>query len=349
MPKNTRRRNQWAINTFNKWAIQRNNTFLPEHQGGDDRYTKIMHLVENMSVEELCYWICKFVLEVRKENKKEYPPKSLLSLSMGIQGHIRTTAKKSINFLQDKEFEEFRQTLDAEMKRLSAQGLGSDVRKAQPFTQEEEDQLWKSKQLGDFSPRVLVRTVLYLVGRSFGLRGGEEHRRLRFRPPQITLHEPAGKTPYLCYIEDVSKVSQGGLKHRRVQKKEVKQHGNLDNPERCFVRIYKKYMEMSPQDRRDNSFYLQPLQAQKPHIWYSRQPYGANTLAKFVKDMCDAAGITGYRTNHSLRATTATRLYQSGVDEMLIMHKTGHRSVEGERILQLYHGVGLSVFMPPDM
>ena len=37
-------------------------------------------------------------------------------------------------------------------------------------------------------------------------------------------------------------------------------------------------------------------------------------------------GFDGYYTNHSLRATAATRLYAAGVDEQLIAEKTGHRS-----------------------
>ena len=47
--------------------------------------------------------------------------------------------------------------------------------------------------------------------------------------------------------------------------------------------------------------------------------------------MCKAAGIHGYKTNHSLRATAATRLYQAGVDEQLIMEVTGHQSLDGVR------------------
>ena len=46
--------------------------------------------------------------------------------------------------------------------------------------------------------------------------------------------------------------------------------------------------------------------------------------------LCKAAGIEGFKTNHSLRATTATRLYNSGVDEQLVMERTGHRSIEGD-------------------
>lgn len=39
------------------------------------------------------------------------------------------------------------------------------------------------------------------------------------------------------------------------------------------------------------------------------------------------AGFEGFFSNHSLRATAATRLYMAGVDEQLIAEKSGHRSV----------------------
>ena len=47
--------------------------------------------------------------------------------------------------------------------------------------------------------------------------------------------------------------------------------------------------------------------------------------------MCKECGIMGYKTNHSLRATATTRLYESGIDEQLVMERTGHRSIEGAR------------------
>ena len=50
-----------------------------------------------------------------------------------------------------------------------------------------------------------------------------------------------------------------------------------------------------------------------------------------ISTMCSKAGISGYKTNHSLRATSATRLYHQGVDKQLIMERTGHRSLEGVR------------------
>ena len=44
-----------------------------------------------------------------------------------------------------------------------------------------------------------------------------------------------------------------------------------------------------------------------------------------MSTICSAAGIGGYKTNHSLRATSATRLYHQG---QLIME---HHSIEGVR------------------
>ena len=45
----------------------------------------------------------------------------------------------------------------------------------------------------------------------------------------------------------------------------------------------------------------------------------------------NAMKYPGFYTNHSLRTTAATWLFDAGVDEQLIMTRTGHRSVAGVR------------------
>ena len=72
-----------------------------------------------------------------------------------------------------------------------------------------------------------------------------------------------------------------------------------------------------------NAFYRTPLKCPKADCWYSNVPVGHNKLAGTVKRLCEEGGISGYRTNHSLRATAATRMYDMGVDEQLICEKTG--------------------------
>ena len=52
-----------------------------------------------------------------------------------------------------------------------------------------------------------------------------------------------------------------------------------------------------------------------------------NKLRSFVKDLCSKANIPGFYTNHSLRATSATNMYQNDIDEQIIQEITGHQSV----------------------
>ena len=58
---------------------------------------------------------------------------------------------------------------------------------------------------------------------------------------------------------------------------------------------------------------------------------GTHKTLSTVSRLCKLAGIVGYYTNHSLCTTVTSRLYQSGVDEQLMMERTGHQSIEGVR------------------
>ncbi len=92
-----------------------------------------------------------------------------------------------------------------------------------------------------------------------------------------------------------------------------------------------KYNSLCPVDRPAHAFCLKPLQNPTESVWYSRAPLVHNTLTNIVTDICKQASIPGFKTNHSLRATCATRLYQGGSDKQLIMENTGHRSIQGVR------------------
>ncbi len=78
-------------------------------------------------------------------------------------------------------------------------------------------------------------------------------------------------------------------------------------------------------------FYLKPLAKPTPTCWFSSVAVGHCKLDGTVARLCREANITGFRTNHSLCATAATRLYNAGVDEQQVMEVTGHRSLDGVR------------------
>lgn len=250
-----------------------------------------------------------------------------MSICCGLLRYVRGH-RPEVNIFKDSFFAGFRKTLDGEMKRLRSIGLGVTSKQAEPLTVEEENQLWEQGLLGDHSPQTLLEAIFFLCGMNFALRSGQEHRSLQVT--QLKLVQPTDDSPYLIYHENCSKNNAGGLSDRKVQPKRVIHHANETNPQRCLVRLYKKYLEHHP-DTKETAFYLAPLKKPKGNVWYSKAVVGHNTLSKTVSRVCCAGGIQGYETNHSLRVTTATRLFQSGVDEQLIMDRTGHRSTEGVR------------------
>ena len=67
--------------------------------------------------------------------------------------------------------------------------------------------------------------------------------------------------------------------------------------------------------------------------WYGVQPCGENKLSGMVKSMFAMIGVSG-KTNHSLRATGASSLFQAGIPEKIIQERTGHRSIKALRMYE---------------
>ena len=320
IPKKTAEDTRYCTGVWQEWSDYHATT-----------YSTYIPPLSAVTPPQLQYWLTRFVLEVRKKDGTDYPPQTLHHLCSGLLRHLRQNGHPSLDIFKDPFFAEFRSTLDAEMKRLQQLGIGSKKKQAEPLTDEEEEVLWQKGLLGDHTPKALVNTMVFMNGLYFALRSGKEHRELRFNPSQISLVERTGERPYLEYTEDGSKNRPGGLRGLRIGHKTVKHHANLTDPSRCFVRLFSLYKSRCPPNPKSNSFYLQCLKKPTDTVWFSREPLGHNALSNVVSSMCKSAGISGFRTNHSLRATSATRLYAAGMDEQLIMERTGHRSVEGVR------------------
>ena len=179
------------------------------------------------------------------------------------------------------------------------------------------------------NPTVLLNTVVFLIGKGCALRAGKEHRSLRAPPfqSQFTYIRDNSGDIVIRYSEDIgTKTNKGGLKHRKVEPKVVDIY-SIENQDRCPVRLITKYLELLPSDRKCTAFYLQPREKFRPGLWYFDKPVGENKFRELVKELCKSTGLPGYYTNHSLRSTSATCMYQSNIDEQIIQEITGHRSL----------------------
>ena len=113
---------------------------------------------------------------------------------------------------------------------------------------------------------------------------------------------------------------------------------NPEVKERCTVYLLDLYISKLPKSAVDNDlFYCKPM-ASAPLDdscpWYFNVPIGKNTLSKMVADMCAEAGLSGKKTNHSLRVSGTSCLFEAGVPEKLIQQRTGHRTLESLRMYE---------------
>ena len=168
--------------------------------------------------------------------------------------------------------------------------------------------------------------MVYLNGLNFALRGGVEQRSLRVGPTSQLSIGTNEEGRYLCYRQDISKTNQGGLQHRNHSPKIVRAFENVESPERCIVKLYEKYISHLPPNTTINAFYRRPLDHIKGDVWFCSSAVGRHKLDTVVADICKQGNLGGYRTNHSLRASAATRMFDAEVDEQLICEVTGHRS-----------------------
>ena len=140
-----------------------------------------------------------------------------------------------------------------------------------------------------------------LWGKMFSLRGGVEHRKLKLSQLKRN-YDP----DHYVHCENVSKTNSGSFRKLHI----------------CPVYILDTYLsKLPPKAHESDLFYLRPLSeapsdASAP--WYAAVPVGKDTLQNKLSNMCKQAGINGKKTNHSLRAASATQMYDSEVPEKLM-------------------------------
>ena len=203
--------------------------------------------------------------------------------------------------------------------------------------------LWEKGILGDSNPTQLRGTVLFLLGMNVGLRAGDEHYNLRHDssdlPSQLQFRRNDQGIRCLVYTEDcTTKTNDGGLKHMCKERKVVWVYPSA-NSKRCPVRIIDKYMSLLPavRENRKANFYLRSLERFTPAQWYSEQVVGLNTLRKIMSEISEKAGLKGFFTNHSLRRSGTTRLFQAGIDRKIIKEYTGHTSDAVDKYQETSH------------
>uniref|UniRef100_A0A8D2IZC9 Zinc finger MYM-type containing 3 n=1 Tax=Varanus komodoensis TaxID=61221 RepID=A0A8D2IZC9_VARKO len=241
---------------------------------------------------ELNYGLAQFVKEITRPNGERYEPDSIYYLCLGIQQYLLEN-NRMVNIFTDLYYLTFVQELNKTLSGWQPTILPNNA----VFSRVEEEHLWECKQLGVYSPFVLLNTLMFFNTKFFGLQTAEEHLRLSFASVvrQSRKRSTARGTAKVVSIRYYAPVRHraagggtGGLGKRKREEElpVLEQRENRLNPLRCPVKFYEFYLSKCPESLRNRNdvFYLQPERsciAESP-LWYSVIPMDRTMLESML-------------------------------------------------------------------
>ena len=222
---------------------------------------RVAEEIENYKPAELNTLVERFYAELKNKHGEDYEPESLKVMIASLDRHLKNKGY-SLSIVRDREFSSSKQVLDGKAKQLHLAGRSKRPNKARQLSVEEEEILWKSEKLGGKTPESLIHTMWWLLTQQFGLRGRQEHHRMRLEDFRIMKGDDG-----LEFVE----FAEGPTKTRP----KMFQTGG----ERCPVALFRQYISRRPPNLRTSSpFYLSIKynRGSSDEVWYKVQPMEKN-------------------------------------------------------------------------
>ncbi|XP_026150725.1 zinc finger MYM-type protein 2 [Mastacembelus armatus] len=285
---------RYGINAWKRWALSPHQTDDTKGKEGSKAARSQSNLLL-LSSEELNVALSQFVREVCRPSGERYSPDSILYLCLGIQQHLHSKGRKD-DLFSDPCYQQFGEELNRVLKDWQPSVLPD----GSLWGRVEEQSLWSSQQLGLQSPATLLRSLVYLNTKYFGLRTVEQHLRLSFANVYgpDTVHPVTKETTVCIRVPSISQDHHVQTESRKRKRK--LEDGDQDyEPEgdsegstvRCPVkkhecRLYELYRSKCPallQERLD-VFYVQPDLGCGPDdpLWFSSTPLERQILESLL-------------------------------------------------------------------
>ncbi|XP_007649796.1 zinc finger MYM-type protein 3 isoform X4 [Cricetulus griseus] len=282
----------YGVNAWKCW-VQSKYANGESSKGDELRFgPKPMRIKEDIlacSAAELNYGLAQFVREITRPNGERYEPDSIYYLCLGIQQYLLEN-NRMVNIFTDLYYLTFVQELNKSLSTWQPTLLPNNT----VFSRVEEEHLWECKQLGVYSPFVLLNTLMFFNTKFFGLQTAEEHMQLSFtnvvrQSRKCTTPRGTTKVVSIRYYAPVRQRKgrdTGPGKRKREDETILEQRENRMNPLRCPVKFYEFYLSKCPESlrTRNDVFYLQPERsciAESP-LWYSVIPMDRSMLESML-------------------------------------------------------------------
>ncbi|KAM3597055.1 uncharacterized protein V6R79_025494 [Siganus canaliculatus] len=284
-------KSEYGVEAWKQWIQWRQTQPNLKKPRYGSRPMELKEDVLRCTTAELSYGLCCFIHEVKRPNGDSYSPDSLFYLCLGIQQYLFENGRVENIFMDrfySKFSSEFTDMLRSFKPSITASGyLHSRV---------EEEFLWDCKQLGAYSPIVLLNTLLFFCCKNFGFTTVEQHRQLSFAHVMrcTKTNHNLTKTTFLRFYPPISlqetdpdlQIPAKRRKEEESKEEILEMVENTENPLRCPVRLYEFYLSKCSESvkQRTNVFYLHPERCCVPNspLWFSSTPLDDSTLESML-------------------------------------------------------------------
>ncbi|XP_024151010.1 zinc finger MYM-type protein 4 isoform X1 [Oryzias melastigma] len=281
-------KSQYGVDAWKRWIQWRQKQPGLKKPRFGSRPLELKEDLLRCTTAELSYGLCCFVTEVKRPNGEPYSPDSLFYLCLGIQKYLFENSRVE-NIFMDRFYSKF----SAEFTNMLRGFQPAITPSGYVHSRVEEEFLWDCKQLGAYSPIVLLNTLLYFCCKYFGFTTVEQHRQLSFAHVMrcTKTNQDNTKTTFLRFYPPIP-VNEADTESNAVPAKRKKEEENkedilemvenTENPLRCPVRLYEFYLSKCSElvRQRTNMFYLHPERCCVPNspLWFSSTPLDNDTM-----------------------------------------------------------------------
>lgn len=311
-PTSTVKSTEWAMRRFTAWMKKR----------------QINVDLASAAAEELAPVLRRFYAEVKTTGGQSHAPQTMIGIRAGIQRYLTKIRANPVNITKDTQFEKANSTFKAKCKLYAAKGNRPQKRKEEIAPGDlQKIHKYLAEDITGKDPRRLLQAVWFIIAFNLGCRGREIYRQLK-KSSIIFAVDDAGQEYAIIDQTVVEKNHQGG------PSREDQANANQTRIYDCAIGphsvlgLLKLYLEKL-HDACEWLFQQCRSKAVDGEPWYKNEPLGVNSLGTMMKVISQAAALSKPYTNHCVRATTITVLFNGGVDIQSIQSRTGHRSLQG--------------------
>uniref|UniRef100_A0A3B4BJ72 TRASH domain-containing protein n=1 Tax=Periophthalmus magnuspinnatus TaxID=409849 RepID=A0A3B4BJ72_9GOBI len=260
-------KSEYGLNAWKHWVQWRRNQPQLQKLRIGSRPFELREDVLQCTTAELSLCLCFFISEIKRPNGESYSPDSLYSLASFRRCYF---LRFSADFT----------TMLGDFKPI--------ITSSYVHSRVEESFMWECKQLGAYSPIVLLNTLLFFCCKHFGFRTVAQHRQLSFaHVMRCTKTDPSNnKTTFLRFYPPVQAGDTTTIRSFLSTTIVLEMPENAENPLRCPVRLYEFYLSKCSESvkQRTNLFYLLPERCCVPNspLWFSSTPLDDATMESML-------------------------------------------------------------------